>query len=109
TEIESLRAKTRDQTALIARLQSLVSRAGPAAEGGDATNGKGSGDAMRPAKVRAGQAASDATMPPPLKSMDRAQETPDPQAQNEIRRLKSVNQDQAAELSRVKAALSTYE
>ena len=29
TEIEALRAKTRDQTALIARLQSLVARAGP--------------------------------------------------------------------------------
>ena len=36
TEIEALRAKTRDQTALIARLQSLVARAGPAAEATDA-------------------------------------------------------------------------
>ncbi len=109
TEIESLRAKTRDQTALIARLQSLVSRAGPAAEGADNTIGKGAGDAMRPAKVRAGQAAADATTPPALKAVDRTPETPDPQAQNEIRRLKSVNQDQAAELSRIKAALATYE
>ena len=51
TEIEALRAKTRDQTALIARLQSLVARAGPAAEAGDGVSVNGSGDAMRPAKV----------------------------------------------------------
>ncbi len=51
TEIEALRAKTRDQTALIARLQSLVARAGPAAEATDAGGINGSGDAMRPAKV----------------------------------------------------------
>ncbi len=52
-------------------------------------------------------------MPPrarrPLKAVDVAPEGPDPQTQAEIRRLKSVNQDQAAELSRLKAALTTYE
>ena len=105
TEIEALRAKTRDQTALIARLQSLVARAGPAAEAGDGLNG--SGDAMRPAKV-VGKSKS-AEGPPPLKSYDVGAEGPDPQTQAEIRRLKSVNQDQAAELSRLKAALNTYE
>lgn len=110
TEIEALRAKTREQTALIARLQSLVSRAGPAAEGGDGTTTKGAGEAMRPAKVRAGQAAAaEQATPPPLNAAERGQEASDPQAQNEIRRLKSVNQDQAGELSRLKAALSTYE
>ena len=46
---------------------------------------------------------------PPLKAVDMASEGPDPQTQAEIRRLKSVNQDQAAELSRLKAALITYE
>lgn len=110
TEIEALRAKTREQTALIARLQSLVARAGPAAEAAEGATTKGSGDAMRPAKVRAGQvAAAEQATPPPLKPADKGQEVPDPQAQNEIRRLKSVNQDQAAELSRLKAALATYE
>ncbi|MEI9900341.1 MAG: hypothetical protein WDN31_09700 [Hyphomicrobium sp.] len=110
TEIEALRAKTREQTAHIARLQSLVARAGPAAEGGDTASARGSGDAMRPPKVRAGQvAAAEQAGPPPLNGFDRASETPDPQAQNEIRRLKSVNQDQAGELSRIRAALATYE
>jgi hypothetical protein len=109
TEIEALRAKTRDQTALIARLQALVTRAGPAAEAGEGGGVNGSGDAMRPAKVagRGWGAASEG--PPPLKAVDRAPEGPDAQTLAEIRRLKSVNQDQAAELSRLKAALGTYE
>ena len=108
TEIEALRAKTRDQTALIARLQSLVARAGPAAEAGDGAHANGSGDAMRPAKV-IGKSRGAAEGPPPLKAVDAASEGPDPQTLAEIRRLKSVNQDQAAELSRLKAALITYE
>jgi hypothetical protein len=108
TEIEALRAKTHDQTALIARLQSLVARAGPAAEAGDGIGVNGSGDAMRPAKV-IGKSKGAAEGPPPLKAVDVATEGPDPQTQAEIRRLKSVNQDQAAELSRLKAALTTYE
>ncbi len=108
TEIEALRAKTRDQTALIARLQSLVARAGPAAEATDASGFNGAGDAMRPAKV-VGKGRSAADGPPPLQAMDRGLEAPDPQTQAEIRRLKSVNQDQAAELSRLKAALTTYQ
>lgn len=108
TEIEALRAKTRDQTALIARLQSLVARAGPAAEATDAGGINGSGDAMRPAKV-VGKSRSAAEGLPPLQAVDRASEGPDPQTQAEIRRLKSVNQDQAAELSRLRAALTTYE
>jgi hypothetical protein len=108
TEIEALRAKTRDQTALIARLQSLVARAGPAAEAGDGIGVNGSGDAMRPAKV-IGKSKGAADGAPPLKTADMASEGPDPQTLAEIRRLKSVNQDQAAELSRLKAALVTYE
>jgi len=108
TEIEALRAKTREQTALIARLQSLVARAGPAAEAADVVTGKGS-EAMRPAKVRAAGATAADDAKPSLRAAERPSDTPDPQAQNEIRRLKSVNQDQAAELSRIKAALSTYE
>lgn len=108
TEIEALRAKTRDQTALIARLQSLVARAGPAAEAGDAAGVNGSGEAMRPAKV-VGRGKGAAEAASPLKAVENPPEGPDPQALAEIRRLKSVNQDQAAELSRLKAALATYE
>ena len=109
TEIEALRAKTREQSALIARLQSLVARAGPAAEGTDAL---AAGDSMRPAKVvgRAGKiGAPSSGETSPLKAVDGPPETLDQKTQAEIRRLKTVNQDQAAELSRLKAALGTYE
>ena len=113
TEIEALRAKAREQTAQIARLQSLVARAGPAAEVQDASGANGSGQAIRPAKVRTAAKVTPAETPaseaPAAKAADKASEAPDPQAQNEIRRLKAVNQDQAGELSRLKAALATYE
>lgn len=106
TEIEALRAKTRDQAALIARLQSLVARAGPAAEGAEGAGANGAGgDAMRPAKVMTRASET----PPPLKAVDKASDGADAETLAEIRRLKSVNQDQAAELSRLKAALTTYE
>lgn len=108
TEIEALRTKTREQTALIAKLQSLVARAGPAAEAADATL-NGAVDAMRPAKVvgkgKAGGVGDAAAGRAALDDKPAA----DAQTLAEIRRLKSVNQDQAAELSRIKAALATYE
>jgi hypothetical protein len=63
---------------------------------------------MRPPKV-VGRKLAFSEAPPPLTSADSGAEGPDAQALAEIRRLKSVNQDQAAELSRLKAALSTYE
>jgi hypothetical protein len=53
---------------------------------------------------------------PPLKAVEGGAEVAaaasaldDTQSQTEIRRLKAVNQDQAAEVSRLKAALMTYE
>jgi hypothetical protein len=124
TEIESLRSKTRDQAALIARLQAMMTRAGPAADAAaalvdrDAPAGaNGSHEPSRPAKVmgrRKGLGLGDAT--PPLKAVDGGAEVAaaassldDTQSQTEIRRLKAVNQDQAAEVSRLKAALMTYE
>ena len=108
TEIEALRTKTREQTVQIAKLQSLVGRAGPAAEAADARSLMGSDDAMRPAKVGA-RAGLNGTHESALKGIEKGSEGPDPQTLAEIRRLKSVNQDQAAELSRIKAALATYE
>lgn len=109
TEIEALRAKAREQSALVAKLQSQLAKAEAAgsarAEGSDAGAGTGAASAepVRPAKV-IGRNGS---------SMRASDETPidklDVQAQSEMRRLKAVNQDQAAEISRLKAALVTYE
>lgn len=110
TEIEALRAKTRDQTALIARLQALLVRAGPAAEATEQSAGSnGAHEAMRPAKVMSRRKGAATEGPPPLKAIDSGHEGADPQTLAEVRRLKSANQDQAAEISRLKAALGTYE
>jgi hypothetical protein len=118
TEIEVLRSKTRNQAALVARLQALVVRAGPAADAAAAhdefAGENGAHEPSRPAKVvgkrkdQAGLKAvetsgeTEAALPEPPKPVDAV-------AEAELRRLKAVNQDQAAEVSRLKAALKTYE
>jgi hypothetical protein len=116
TEIEVLRSKTRNQAAMIARLQALVVRAGPAADaaGGqdEAVGENGAHEPSRPAKVigkrknemfglQAVETDPAASGEPPRR--------PDVAVEAELRRLKSANQDQAAEVSRLKAALKTYE
>ena len=63
--------------------------------------------------MRPPRSSARARVPPKARRRSRpwtaASEGPDPQTLAEIRRFKSVNQDQAAELSRLKAALITYE
>jgi hypothetical protein len=117
TEIEVLRSKTRNQAAMIARLQALVARAGPAAEAAAVHDEFGSESGIhepsRPAKVvnkrrdeaaamHASEKGGEAAASEPPKPVDAATEA-------ELRKLKSNNQDQAAEISRLKAALKTYE
>ena len=118
TEIESLRAETRDQSALIARLQAMLVRAGPAAQGGGDRDGtaaglNGTSDAIRPARV-VGRRKDDRaeTRQPKLVAVrdDAAANAGDnAKASEELRRLKTANRDQAADVSRLKAALETYE
>ena len=118
TEIESLRAETRDQSALIARLQAMLVRAGPAAQsGGDRNKAAGSGgtnnEAIRPARV-VGRLKSDlaeARQPKlvAVNSSAETNETDNAKVAAEQRKLKSANEDQTAEISRLKAALQTYE
>jgi len=117
TEIESLRAETRDQSALIARLQAMLVRAGPASQsGGDrdkaARSSGANNEAIRPARV-VGRLKSDLAeaRQPKLVAVNSSAETneTDNAKAAEQRKLKSANQDQAAEISRLKAALQTYE
>ena len=112
TEIEALRSKTRNQAAQIARLEALLVRAGPATEAmaaretGEGANG--AHEPSRPAKVVARRSEPSA----PLRAVESPPEAPaaiDAQTQAELRRLKAANQDQSAEISRLKAALGTYE
>jgi hypothetical protein len=114
TEIEALRSKTRNQTAQIARLEALLVRAGPAAEAArDADAANGAHEPSRPAKVVSRRFGVDASMMQDAGGdeprTEARQEAPDPQVQAELRRLKAANQDQSAEISRLKAALATYE
>ena len=113
TEIESLRAETRDQSALIARLQAMLVRAGPAADRDKATASDGSNEAIRPARL-VGQRKDDRsrTAQPKLVAINvdaEANDAENAQATEELRKLRTANQDQAAEISRLKAALETYE
>jgi len=117
TEIEVLRSKTRNQAAHIARLQALLVRAGPAAEAAanreQSAAENGALEPSRPAKVVA-RSKDSAQVPPDLRSVANdaagpAVQMSDTQAGAELRRLKAANQDQAAEISRLKAALKTYE
>ncbi len=116
TEIEVLRSKTRNQAAMIARLQALVVRAGPAAEAAavheEPVGENGAHEPSRPAKV-VGKRKGDG---PVLRAVGTeaaaAAEPPQPAdaaTEAELRRLKAANQDQSAEISRLKAALRTYE
>jgi hypothetical protein len=113
TEIEALRSKTRNQAALVARLQALLVRAGPAAEAAaireQAAGENGAHEPSRPAKVVGRR--KDAS-PPALLAVGSEPETGDAgdaHHQAELRRLKAANQDQAAEIKRLQAALGTYE
>lgn len=121
TEIEALRSKSRNQAAHIARMQALLVRAGPAAEAAanrELAEGGDEQESSRPAKVLARHRGS-GMQPPDLKAVDSgrpgdqfslsASEASDVQTAAELRRLKSANQDQSAEISRLKAALATYE
>jgi hypothetical protein len=120
TEIEALRSKTRNQSALIARLEALVARAGPAADvvGVPAGSGQnGTHEPSRPAKMLSRRRDAPAAGRPSLQAVEGGSESAgavgpefaDPQTAAELRTLKAANQDQAAEISRLKAALLTYE
>jgi hypothetical protein len=116
TEIEALRSKTRDQAALVARLEALVARAGPAAEAAAASSGLGQNGAHEPSRPPKVVSRRKDGQPSGLQTVETLPETGAPAAEQvdaqtaaELRRLKAVNQDQAAEISRLKAALLTYE
>lgn len=121
TEIEALRSKTRNQAALIARLEALVARAGPAAEATGvhmSSTQNGGHEPSRPAKVVSRRKGAEGQIlgRPSLQAVAGRPEAEAPvpealdvQTAAELRRLKAANQDQAADISRLKAALLTYE
>ncbi len=95
SEIEALRAKTREQAQLLARLQSLSGRTPAAASySGNGTSGYGAAS-----NGASANGAADGPMPY-LANED---------ADKQVRLLKARNDDQAGEIAKLKAALSVFE
>ncbi len=90
SEIESLRAKTREQAQLLARMQSLAARPSNIV----ALNGHGETD------VEAQANGHDAAAMPGQDQSD---------FERQIRTLKARTEDQSAEISRLKAAIAVFE
>ena len=128
SEIEALRAKTRDQAAVIARLQGELTKAGaqgdrlpgfipradeiaPAAPSPDAAGAPilagvdptAEINRLRKSLVEAENALRSA------RGMAEAGHAGQAALEAEVRQMKTANQDQTAEIARLKAALATYE
>ncbi len=110
-EIEALRAKTRDQAQVINRLQSGPMSgsqgdglAGIAANGSlDAADAGSELEKLRASLADAERALQSASSG---STFDQAQQS---RHEREVRSLKAANQDQQAEIARLKAALTSYE
>lgn len=128
SEIEALRAKTRDQAAVIDRLQGVVSKAGArpdltvsdaSAENADTAAQDGTKDALAGATPSLDPAAEINRLRRSLvdaenalrsaRGMAEAGHAGQAALETEIRQLKTANEDRVTEIARLKAALSTYE
>jgi chromosome segregation ATPase len=101
-EIEALRAKTRDQAALIGRLQSTQ---GVTSADGTPQAARSEGELQRLSKDLAEAELA-------LKSVttgDEAAKAIQGKLETEIRTLRAENRDQSAEIANLKAALKSYE
>ncbi len=108
SEIDALRAKTRDQSALIQTLQGLVANAQQSASG--VSNAQAAEAEVRQLRgeldgVQAGLAAQrDGTG-----TGTEVQHITSAEVEADLKRLRTSNQDMGAELARLKAALAAYE
>lgn len=126
-EIEALRAKTRDQSAVISRLQGVLSNTGalPGQIAGAETEEPAPLRPKAPAQQKQA-AAQDVDFASEInrlrkdlvdaeaalrsaRGMAEAGHAGQAALESEIRALKTANEDRAAEVARLKAALSTYE
>jgi chromosome segregation ATPase len=126
-EIEALRTKTRDQQAMIGRLQSALSNASARADQG-AGPSSAPGEAASPAVTASASAAAASAVDHTeelnrlrkdlieaenalrsARGMAEAGHAGQAALESQIRSLTTANQDQAAEIAKLKAALATYE
>ena len=118
SEIEALRAKSREQASLIARLQGLIVRQGsagePPAEGrpsvvaGSGLSSAGARADEEIKRLRSDLAEAEEALRD-VKSTAEAGKAGQEALNRELRTLKAANQDQAAEIARLAAALGAYE
>jgi hypothetical protein len=116
SEIEALRAKTRDQTALISRLQGVLVNAGArpdqiaglaAMQNGHASGKEGDSE-DEIGRLRKDLADAEVTLKS-VRGVAEAEHAGQAALEAETRALKAANEDQAAELAKLRAALKAYE
>jgi chromosome segregation ATPase len=114
SEIESLRAKSREQAALVARLQAQLVQGGESANavradtGGEAAAAGAVAGAEDSARVAVELAAAEATVKA-LREAASAGELVANGLDQQVRSLKSRVEDQASEIARLKAALAVFD
>lgn len=121
-EIEALRAKTRDQSALISRMQSLMqptlattsaavaaSRSAALATSDADIADKPSSSAAAQVAVLGGGGALDEAGARALREAIAQAQASNATLEADMRSLRSTNDDQSGEISRLKAALAVYE
>ncbi len=105
SEVESLRAKAREQALLITRLQALAARgAGAGHRDGGAPGGLDGGIE----RLREDLAEAEATLRS-ARNPDIAERAAPAAVETELRALKAANRDQAVEIARLAAALQSWE
>lgn len=114
-EIEALRSKTRDQSELISRLQGVMTAQGvtddrlPSNAGGDTPSpalAPGVEDEIK--RLRRDLAQAETTLRS-VRGAAEAGHAGQTQLEQEVRKLKSVNQDQSAEIANLKASLLVFQ
>lgn len=116
SEIEALRAKSREQANLITRLQGMMQRTDGTTQTAENTQGAVSGDnstydgptSSEIARLRQDLAEAEATLRS-VRSSAEVGEAGQAALTSQIRALKSELQDKTAEIARVTAALNAYE
>lgn len=112
-EIEALRAKTRDQSALISRLQGVMVSSGVRADAipGSSALGApvltGAAD-QEVSRLRDSLSEAERALKA-ARSTAQAGQVGSSQSEQDLRAQKSITQDQQAEIARLKAALRSYE
>lgn len=114
-EIEQLRSKTRDQSELISRLQGVMTTQGVTddrlpskAAGNAASTSAGTGVEEEIKQLRRDLAEAETTLRS-VRGAAEAGHAGQTQLEDDLRKLKSINQDQSAELANLKASLLVFQ